>query len=40
MAVDEELERHQETWIAFTRLMKWGIAGVLLTLILLRLLTL
>jgi hypothetical protein len=40
MAVDQELQRHQETWLAFIRLMKWSIAGVILTLILLRLLTL
>ena len=40
MAVDQELQRHQETWIGFTRLMKWSIAGVILTLILLRILTL
>lgn len=40
MDVDQEFQRHQETWLAFTRLMKWSIAGVILTVILLRLLTL
>ena len=40
MAADEELQRHQEMWLDFTRLMKWSIAGVILTLVLLRLLTL
>jgi hypothetical protein len=40
MAVDQELARHQEMWIAFTRLMKWSIAGIILALVVLRLLTL
>jgi len=40
MAVDQELERHREMWIGFTRLMKWSIAGIILILVALRLLTL
>jgi len=40
MAVDQELERHRQTWIGFTRLMKWSIASIILALVLLRLLTL
>jgi hypothetical protein len=40
MAVDQELERHRQTWIGFTRLIKWSIAGIVLALVLLRLLTL
>lgn len=40
MAVDQELERHRETWIGFTRLLKWSIAGILLVLVVLRLATL
>jgi hypothetical protein len=40
MAVDQELERHRRTWIAFTRLMKWSIVGIVFVLVLLRLLTL
>ncbi len=40
MAVDQELERHRQMWISFTRLMKWSIAGIILALVLLRLLTL
>jgi hypothetical protein len=40
MAVDQELERHQQMWINFIRLMKWSIAGIILALVALRLLTL
>jgi len=40
MAVDQELERHRQTWIGFTKLMKWSIIGVIFILVLLRLLTL
>jgi hypothetical protein len=40
MAVDQELERHRQTWIGFTRLIKWSIAGIILALVLLRVLTL
>jgi len=40
MAVDQELERHRQTWIGFTRLLKWSIVGIILALVLLRLLTL
>jgi len=40
MAVDHELESHRQTWIAFTRLLKWSIAGIIVSLVLLRLLTL
>lgn len=28
MATDTELERHRQTWIAFTRLIKYAAAGV------------
>jgi hypothetical protein len=34
MAVDQELERHKETWIGFTRFMKWGVAIVVIVLLL------
>jgi len=40
MAVDQELERHQQMWNNFTRLMKWSIAVIILALVVLRLLTL
>ena len=40
MATDQELERHRETWIGFTRLIKWSIALIVLVLVILRLLTL
>lgn len=32
MAMDEELARHRETWLGFTRLMKWAIAGIVIIL--------
>ncbi len=32
MAADTELERHRQTWIAFTRLIKYAIAGVVVVL--------
>ncbi len=34
MTMDQELQRHKEVWIGFTRLMKWGIAIVVITLLL------
>jgi Bacterial aa3 type cytochrome c oxidase subunit IV len=34
MAVDQELQRHKETWIGFTRFMKWGVAIVVIVLLL------
>ncbi len=40
MTVDQELERHRQMWTNFTRLMKWSIAGIILGLVALRLLTL
>ncbi|HTZ78715.1 MAG TPA: hypothetical protein VMC10_12435 [Stellaceae bacterium] len=40
MAIDQELERHRETWIGFTRLLKWSIAGIILVLVILRVATL
>jgi hypothetical protein len=33
MAMDEELARHRETWLGFTRLMKWTIAGIIIVLL-------
>jgi aa3 type cytochrome c oxidase subunit IV len=32
MAMDQELERHRETWIGFTRLMKYTILAVVVIL--------
>jgi hypothetical protein len=34
MTMDQELQRHKEVWIGFTRLLKWGIAIVVITLLL------
>jgi hypothetical protein len=34
MAVDQELQRHKEMWLGFTRLMKWAIAAIVVTLLL------
>ncbi len=33
MAVDQELERHRETWLGFARLMRWVVAAVVVLLI-------
>ncbi len=40
MTIDHEFETHRHMWINFTRLMKWSIAGIILALVALRLLTL
>ena len=33
MAVDQEVERHRETWLGFARLMRWTVGLVVLLLI-------
>jgi hypothetical protein len=33
MAMDQELERHIETWRGFTRFARWGVAVVVFVLI-------
>ena len=33
-AVDPELERHRQTWIGFTRFLKWALAIIVLVLVL------
>ena len=38
--VDPEFERHRQTWLGFTRLMKYAVAVIVLILIGLALLTL
>lgn len=35
MAMDQELQRHVEMWHSFTRLMKWGIGLIVVTLLIL-----
>jgi Bacterial aa3 type cytochrome c oxidase subunit IV len=35
MAMDQELQRHEETWLGFTRLLKWSIGVIVVTLLLL-----
>lgn len=35
MAMDQELQRHLETWQGFTRLLKWSIAGIVIVLLVL-----
>ncbi len=35
MAMDEELQRHKDVWIGFTRLLKWAIAAIVVALLLL-----
>ena len=32
-AIDPELERHRQTWIGFTRLIKYALAAIVLILI-------
>jgi hypothetical protein len=34
MAMDQELERHKEMWLGFTKLLKWSIALIVITLLL------
>ncbi|HLJ65110.1 MAG TPA: aa3-type cytochrome c oxidase subunit IV [Stellaceae bacterium] len=38
--MDQESADHMATWIGFTRLLKWGLAGVILVLVVLALITL
>jgi Bacterial aa3 type cytochrome c oxidase subunit IV len=37
MAMDQELERHLETWHGFTRVLRWSVIGIVLLLIILAL---
>lgn len=32
MAVDLELERHRDTWLGFTKLMKWMLVLIIIVL--------
>ena len=34
MAMDQELQRHMQMWLGFTQLLKWSIAGIVITLLL------
>jgi hypothetical protein len=40
MAVDQDYERHVETWRGFTRLVQWTLAGAIIVLVMLALITL
>jgi hypothetical protein len=33
MAVDQELERHRQTWLGFSRLMRWAVGLVIIVLV-------
>jgi hypothetical protein len=33
MAIDQELERHKETWLGFARLLRWSIAIIIIILV-------
>jgi hypothetical protein len=33
MAVDQELERHRQTWLGFSRLMRWAVGIVIVVLV-------
>jgi hypothetical protein len=35
MAMDQDLERHLETWQGFARLLRWSVLGIVLLLIVL-----
>ncbi len=39
-AIDPELERHRQTWIGFTRLIKYALAAIVIILVGLAMLTL
>jgi hypothetical protein len=32
MAIDQELERHRETWLGFARLLRWAVGLIIITL--------
>jgi Bacterial aa3 type cytochrome c oxidase subunit IV len=34
MAVDQELQRHRETWLGFARLLRWAVGIIAVTLLL------
>ncbi|HXY98714.1 MAG TPA: aa3-type cytochrome c oxidase subunit IV [Stellaceae bacterium] len=34
MTMDQELQRHKDVWIGFTRLLKWAIAAIVVILLL------
>ncbi|HWI26653.1 MAG TPA: aa3-type cytochrome c oxidase subunit IV [Stellaceae bacterium] len=34
MAVDQELQRHRDTWLGFAKLMRWGVGIAVITLLL------
>jgi len=33
MAIDQDLERHRDTWLGFARLMRWAVGAIVVTLI-------
>lgn len=34
MAIDQELERHRDTWLSFARLMRWSVLAIVVILLL------
>ena len=32
MAIDQEFERHRETWLGFARLMRWAVTVIVIVL--------
>jgi hypothetical protein len=34
MAVDQELQRHRETWLGFARLLRWAVGIITVSLLL------
>lgn len=33
MAIDQETQRHRETWLGFARLMRWAVGLIVLLLV-------
>jgi Bacterial aa3 type cytochrome c oxidase subunit IV len=34
MAIDQELQRHRETWLGFAKLMRWSVIAIVVILLL------
>jgi hypothetical protein len=34
MAIDQELQRHRDTWLSFAKLMRWSVISIVVILLL------
>jgi hypothetical protein len=34
MAIDQELQRHRETWLGFAKLLRWSVGAIVILLLL------